>query len=68
MIDALALTRAATLTELRSDRSNGFKKRLRLLEAEAANPGHPIVVDRIGTDDLAAIADKLQLALATESG
>jgi len=66
LIDALALARAATLAELRADRSSGFKKRLRLVQGEAAKPGHPIVDERIGTDDLAAIADKLELALETE--
>lgn len=66
LIDALALARAATLDELRADRSTGFRKRLRIVQDEAANPRHPIVDERIGTDHLAAIADKLELALDTE--
>jgi len=67
LIDALALARAASLDELRADQSAGFRKRLRLIHAEAANPEHPIVDERIGTDDLAAIADKLELALDSEA-
>lgn len=67
LLDALALARAATLDELRADRSTGFRKRLRLIQAEAAEPVHPIVSERIGTDDLAAIADKLELALAANA-
>jgi len=63
LIDALALARSATIGELRADQSSGFRKRLRFIQAEAASPGHPIVSERIGTDDLTAIADKLELAL-----
>ena len=63
VLDAVEAGDAATLTELRADRSTGATKRLRLIQTQAADPTHPIVVERINTDALVAIADKLELAL-----